>query len=312
MVQALVDGKTTRLARRIALLAALPVAACAGPGGGPGAGGIPADEAVWASLERERPAPLSGAPRIAVSEIIPLGSGLESGLEDPPGGGPDGDRGGGVSDGSGTSGEPDRASLAVGLQELVSLGLIRRRDVQFVERRRFGPAAELERRGVDRPPEAPAVGSSPGAEMVLSGTWSPVGPDSAYLDLRLADAETGRVISSWRTATPRRADPTSVARTAVGGLLEELREADRKPVWTDPLATSNVPAAPAAYQNGEIGPGATAAFLRGLAAEDRYDWEAARIGYQRALEEADGRFFEAEEALARTARLRAGGTLGES
>lgn len=148
--------------------------------------------------------------------------------------------------------------------------------------------------------------------MILSGTWSPVGPDSAYLDLRLADAQTGRVISSWRTATPRSADPTALARTAVGGLLAELDEAGRKPAWSDPLESSDFPVAPEAYEDTEIGPAATAAFLRGLAAEDRYDWESARIAYRRALQEADGSFFEAEEALARTARLRAGGTLGDS
>ncbi|MFP3947976.1 MAG: hypothetical protein ACLFWG_04540 [Longimicrobiales bacterium] len=277
----MIDGKAARLTRRITLLSAAAVAACAGPGGGPETGGSPADEAVWGSLERERPSPLPGAPRIAVSGIVPLGSDL-------------GD------------------DVTVGLQELVSLGLMRRRDVQFVERRRFGPAAELERRGVERAPEAPPVGTSPGAEMVLSGTWAPVAPDTAYLDLRLADAETGRVISSWRTATPRGTDPTSLARTAVGGLLAELDEMGRKPAWNDPLSSSDLPVAPTSYGNAEIGPAATAAFLRGLAAEDRHDWESARLGYQRALQEADGPFFEAEEALARTARLRAGGSLGES
>lgn len=307
MVQGMIDGGTTRLARSVAVLSTVAVTACAGPGGGPGVGAA-GDEAVWASLERERPSPLPGAPRIAVSEIVPLGEELGRDLPDVS------DSPATASGGSSRASAPGstRASLTVGLQELVSLGLIRRRDVRFVERRRFGPAAEAERRGAARPPGAPPVGTSPGAEMVLAGTWSPVGPDSAYLDLRLADARTGRVIASWRTATPRSADATALARTAVGGLLAELDAAGRKPDWDDPLASSDVPVAPASYENTEIGPGATAAFLRGLAAEDRYDWESARIGYRRALRDADGRFFEAEEALSRAARLRAGGTLGES
>ena len=50
-------------------------------------------------------------------------------------------------------------------------------------------------------------------------------------------------------------------------------------------------------------------FLRGLAAEESWDWEGARRGYQAAA--SDPGFFEAPAALARAARLRLGGTLGE-
>jgi len=48
-----------------------------------------------------------------------------------------------------------------------------------------------------------------------------------------------------------------------------------------------------------------------LASEEAWNWEGARVGYQEAgaLESA---FFEADVALARTARLRMGGTLGSS
>jgi hypothetical protein len=49
--------------------------------------------------------------------------------------------------------------------------------------------------------------------------------------------------------------------------------------------------------------------MAGLEAEERWDWEGARRGYQAALAAAPG-FLEAEAALARAARLRNGGTLG--
>jgi hypothetical protein len=47
-------------------------------------------------------------------------------------------------------------------------------------------------------------------------------------------------------------------------------------------------------------------------AEDWFDWEAARRAYQGAMEIAGTAFFEPDVALARLARLRAGGTLGAS
>jgi hypothetical protein len=54
------------------------------------------------------------------------------------------------------------------------------------------------------------------------------------------------------------------------------------------------------------------AFARGVAAEDVFDWEAARRAYQRARQLGGQGFFEPDVALARVARLRAGGTLGAS
>lgn len=53
------------------------------------------------------------------------------------------------------------------------------------------------------------------------------------------------------------------------------------------------------------------AFFAGLVSEEVWDWEGARAGY-RAAEALDASFFEADVALARTARLRSGGTLGSS
>lgn len=60
----------------------------------------------------------------------------------------------------------------------------------------------------------------------------------------------------------------------------------------------------------EIGEEALVGLPRGRAAADRYDRESARIGYGRALDESRHGFFEAREALARVARLRAGESLG--
>ena len=147
-------------------------------------------------------------------------------------------------------------------------------------------------------------------EFVLTGSWIPAG-DSAALDLRLVEAESGEIVRSWRTLTPRQADPTSLARLVVGSTIEKLRELRRLPAWTDPLA-GDVASAPAAYIASLVSLEAAADFVVGVAAEDRYDWEGARRGYQSALETAGPTFLEADVALARVARLRAGGTLGGS
>ena len=81
----------------------------------------------------------------------------------------------------------------------------------------------------------------------------------------------------------------------------------RMPVWSDPLPG----VAPAAYQATTISTLAVTAFLEALEAEDRWDWNVAYRGYQAAAM-ADPSFVEADVALARAARLRLGGTLGES
>jgi hypothetical protein len=200
------------------------------------------------------------------------------------------------------------ADVNLGVSALVAAGLLQRQDVNFVERRRFAAAAEAERRGRPRAPGAPPVGESVGAEFILSATWSSLGLDSAYLDVRLSNAETGDVVGKRRVATPNDADPTSIARTVVGSLLTILGDLDRRPAWNDPMPAS----APPAYRPSGVPTVAVNDFLRGLASEDRWSWDSARAGYEAALQAAGQGFFEASAALARTARLRLGGTLGAS
>lgn len=262
----------------ITLAALIALWGCAG--GPPAPSTIPmAPENVWASLNRPRPEPLDGAARVSVSEITVLTSTWEK-LEE--------------------------VGKTLGLQELIAAGLLRRRDVQYVERRRFAAAVERERRNLPQPRHAPAAGTSAGAEYLLMGAWAATG-DSAVLALRLVDAQSGEVRSSWRATTPSAADPTSVARHAVASLLSELRDLGRLPDWSDPLTT----AAPSEYTPSGVSPSATRAFFAGLAAEELFDWEGARRGYQSAKENSPG-FFEADVALERVARLRAGSTLGGS
>lgn len=243
-----------------------------------------ASETQWGALERPRVERLADAPRVTVAEMILFEDSWTSG-------------GGGV-------------SAALGLQELISAGLLRRADIDFVERRRFSEAAERQRRGLPRRQNAPAIGTSPGAEFVLTGSWIPAG-DSAALDLRLVEEASGEIVASWRTMTPGQADPTSIARLVVGSTVETLRELGRVPAWADPRAAGVAPAT-TVYVASMVSLEAATAFVAGVAAEDRYDWEGARRGYEAALETAGPAFLEADVALARVARLRAGGTLGGS
>lgn len=268
----------TRLPAGVSL--ALLLAACAGGSSpGPSPAGEVTPEHVWEALYQRRPEPLNGAPRVTVSEILLLADPWAMNTATP-------------------------ANL--GIQELVSANLLRRKDVEFVERRRFSRAAERERRGDPPPRGAPPVGISPGPELALAGSWAPMGPDSAYLDARIVDPETGQVVMTFRRTTPRDADPVALAREATAGLLASLAEAGRLPAWNDP----NPGAAPPAYQPSGIPVSAVAAFFNGVAAEDEYDWEGARVAYQEALDLGGNRFLEARVALARIARLRAGGSLG--
>jgi hypothetical protein len=178
--------------------------------------------------------------------------------------------------------------------------------VNFVERRRFAAEAEAEREGRRRRPGAPAVGVSPGAEVTARAIWLPFGTDQAVLEVRLTGAATAAVIGSHRVMVPADADLVGTARALTGAVLVALEEAGRLPRWDDPFPE----AASATYRPSGLPDEAVERFLRGLAAEELWNWEGARRSYEAAA--ATAGFVEAEAALARTARLHNGGTLGES
>ena len=249
---------------------------------GPGASSAPPalSEAEWRALAAPRPTPLPGAVRLSVADVELLG--------DPPW--------------PASGAVPAR----VGLTELVVAGLLRRPDVHVVERRRFAAAVDAERAGAPRPPGAPPAGVSPGAELTASVAWVPLGTGSATLEVRLTEISSGRVAVTRRSLLPANTEPVGLARTVVGSLLAALDDLGRRPGWSDPVAG----AAPAEYAASGVPSDALIAFLAGLEEEERWRWEGARRGYQTAARAAG--FFEAEAALARTARLRLGGTLGES
>lgn len=266
---------------RATVLGAAVLAGACVSGGGPPSSVMIAPESTWRTLNRPRPQPLADAPRISVTELAVIVEGWPGESAVPP---------------------------SLGLQELVAAGLIRRRDVEFVERRRFVAAVEREARGLPPLPHSPPPGVSPGAEFQLAGSWIPAG-DSATLALRLVDVETGGVVTAWRVTTPQGVDPTGLARVVVGSTVTALRGLGRLAVWSDPLQ-SRVDPAPSTVTPSGVTAEAVAAFFRGIAAEDRFDWEAARRAFQRAMEIEGDAFFEPDVALGRVARLRAGGTLG--
>jgi len=107
------------------------------------------DDAGWKRLATPRVQQLAGAVRISIGEIT-LFDDIPRGLDTP-------------------------VAPSIGLSELVATGLLRRRDVRFVERRRFAAAAEAERRRENRPPGTPPAGVSPGPEFILSATWVSLG-----------------------------------------------------------------------------------------------------------------------------------------
>ncbi|MEQ1857078.1 MAG: hypothetical protein ABL963_11425 [Longimicrobiales bacterium] len=260
-------------------LIATTMSACAGGPGAPPAP-VPATEAEWQALASPRPTSAPGAPRIALATVE-----LTSAL-------------------AWSTGSPVSASL--GLTELVAAGLLRRADVRFVERRRFAAAADAERDGRARPRGAPAVGVSEGAEWVATVVLASLGAGQSALEIRLADAATGAVRTSRRELVPSDADPVGLARQAVAGILAALGSQGRLPEWTDPLPN----AAPTTYRPSGASERAVEDFFAGLAAEEAWSWERARVAYQSAATSVG--FVEAAAALARTARLRRGGTLGES
>jgi hypothetical protein len=197
-----------------------------------------------------------------------------------------------------------RADLA--LAELVAAGLIRRADVRFVERRRFAAAVAAEESGLPRAAGAPPAGSSQGAEIFASAVWIQLPTGGAAIEVRLTESVRGAVLGTRRTTIPAEADLVSTARVTVGAIMAVLGELGRRPAWADPVAN----AAPEQFAPAGVSAGAVSSFLAGLAAEESWRWEPARVSYLAAA--ASAGFFEAEAALARTARLRLGGTLGES
>jgi hypothetical protein len=232
-----------------------------------------ATEAEWRALAEPRPPHLPGAPRVTIGEIGLVGS----------------------------FPWPAQAAVApsLGVAELVAAGLLRRQDVHFVERRRFSAAVEAERAGTPAA-GAPRAGVSPGAELIVSAVWLALDAERATVELRVATLATGAVAGTTRLSVSAAADPVVLSRAIVQGLLEALEALGRLPDW-DESAIGTPGRAPDAD--------AVVSFLRGLAAEERWDWEDARRGYQAAA--SDPSFVEARAALARTARLRQGGTLGE-
>ena len=259
---------------------ALLSTSCASPGSAPAPASAPATEAEWRALALPRPEPLQGAPRVTFA-------GLELN---------------GPSPWSYTA----PVSAELGVSELVAAGLLRRPDLAFVERRRFTVEAEAERLGRPRRPGAPPLGVSPGSELTSRAIWLPLGAGQAVLEVRLTSAATSAIVGSHRVAVPADPDMVGTARAIVGATLVALAEMGRLPTWTDPVPQ----AAPRTYASSGIPSEAVERFLRGLAAEELWNWEEARRSYEAAA--ATAGFVEAEAALARTARLRTGGTLGES
>jgi hypothetical protein len=258
-----------------ASLAVISACATAGTTSAP-----PASEEEWRALASPRPTPVPGAPRLALSGVEMLAAPPWS-IESP---GP----------------------LSLGVSEIVVAGLLRREDVRFIERRRFAAAADAERSGASRSRGAPAAGLSEGAELVAAVVWAPLSAGQASLEIRLSDAVTGAVRGTRRVLLPVAADPVALARQAVAGIVAALAEIGRLPPWSDPVPNT----APATFVPSGVPLRAVERFLVGLAAEESWRWEAARESYQLAAGSVG--FIEAGAALARTARLRLGGTLGES
>lgn len=243
-----------------------------------------ATEAEWQAVREPRPEPLPGSARVTLSGVRFLGA-----YPWP---------------------EAVRVEPGLGVGELVVANLLRRRDVRFVERRRFAEAAAAERRGDPAPRGRPPAGVSRSADYGLVAVWIPTTEREASLEVRLTLLETGDVDGATRITVDRSAGPAAVARSIVGGVLELLAARGRLPAWDDPLGADRGSGANADGPS-RVPTEALTHFLRGLGAEEAWDWEGARRGYQQALA-ADPDFHEARTALARAARLRLGGTLAES
>lgn len=251
--------------------------ACAGSGRvGPAADVATDDE--WRALRVARPTPLPDAARVTVLGMEFLGSFPWT--------------------------APSTVRADLGVAELAVAGLLRRRDVHFVERRRFSAAAEAARRGVRLAPGAPPPGVSQSAEFATTAVWIPLGTGQAAVEVRLVTMETGAIAGATRVLIADDADPVTLARAVVDGVLDVLGDLDRLPSWDDPLRLLD------GASRQRVSAASLRSFLSGLASEEIWDWEGARRGYQAAA--ADPAFHEASTTLARTARLRLGGTLAES
>lgn len=239
----------------------------------------PATEAEWRALRTPAPTALPDAPSITVLDLTVVGS---------------------------WPGDvPSNTSLSVGVSELVTAGLMRRADIDFVERRRFTPAAEAQRQGLRRPAMAPPPGVSRSVDYAVQATWVATTPDRSSAEVQLVDPATGVVVGGTRRALTGPIDAVRLSRSIVMAALELIDEETDRPAWEDPLRGEMNADGPSGVAEAAI-----ANFFAGVAAEDLWRWEAARRGYQAAA--ADPAFHEAAVLLGRTARLRFGGTLAEN
>ena len=243
------------------------------------AGSGVASEAEWRALRVDRPTPLNGAIRVSVGDIDFAG--------------PYAWPGAGI-------------SSSIGVHELVAAGLLRRRDVEFVERRRFVAIADAERNGETRRPGQPPAGVSVTPSFSIQAVWIPLSATRTSVEIRLMDVLSGEVVQSTRAMLPSEPDAVTLARSIVDGAIAMLDDEGHLTAWVDSLASE-----PAnAEATSGVSPASLVNFLAGLAAEERWNWEGARRGYQAAA--AEPAFHEAVTLLARAARLKLGGTLAEN
>lgn len=274
------SGMDRRRASGAAIGVATALLVCGCAGGNTGTGTAAATEAEWRIFATPRPTPLPEAARVSITDVQLLGA-LPW-------------------DSSAVQLSPELA-----IEELVVAGLLRRRDVLLVERRRFAQAVARERSGGERPRGAPAAGVSPGAEYLATATWIGLALPRSTVELRLTNALTGSVVTSFRVAVEGEVGALPLARSIVNALMGALDRVDRRPAWEDPLADAD-----GTTSGFDVSDAMVLSFMRGIVAENTWDWDEARRRYQVAA--GDARFHEASVALARAARLRLGGTLGES
>lgn len=242
-----------------------------------------ATEEEWRALRTDPVEALPGAPALSVYEV----------------------RLGGAWGGPGAEHE----ALAIGVTELITAGLMRRADVDFVERRRFAPAAEAIRLGRTVSPRQPEPGVTRPVDYMVQATWLPIPGGEATVEVQLVDPASGEVVEGARAEVRRDADPVLVARVTVATALRLVDRRATRPSWNDPLARGAAMNANVTGSSG-VSESAIRHFLDGVSAEERWNWEGARRGYVAAA--TDPSFHEADTLLGRAARLRLGGTLAEN